>query len=306
MQTIHYLLDNNTWQNLLEAVAAAAAAMALLVMLRWLACSYLSKLGDRKKTQLDDIVAKALATTHWVVLAIAALYVGGNQLDLTVTADRLLSNALMIALTVQAGIWVSKVMVGWLRLRAEESAGSDTIVTHLALVDFMVRLLVWVVVVLSVLSNLGFNITAMVTSLGIGGVAVALAVQNILGDLFASMSIALDKPFVAGDSIVVDTISGTVKHVGLKSTRVQADSGEEVVFSNADLLKSRIRNYKRMDERRALFGFSLSYTTPTEMLGRIPAMVEEIVRDQPETRFDRAHFKTLGRTAWTSKWCTLC
>jgi len=145
--------------------------------------------------------------------------------------------------------------------------------------------------------NLGFNVTTLVASLGIGGVAVALAVQNILGDLFASLSIALDKPFVIGDFIVVDDIAGTVEHVGLKTTRVRSLSGEQVVFSNADLLKSRIHNYKRLYERRVLFGFGVLYRTPPEQLAAIPPMVREIITGQVGTRFDRAHFKGFGASS---------
>ncbi|HLF22448.1 MAG TPA: mechanosensitive ion channel family protein, partial [Burkholderiales bacterium] len=123
------------------------------------------------------------------------------------------------------------------------------------------------------------------------------AVQNILGDIFASLSIALDKPFVIGDFIVVDDALGTVEYIGLKTTRVRSLSGEQIVFSNADLLKRRIRNYKRMAERRVEFRFGVVYGLPSEQLARIPVMVREIVEQQPKTRFDRVHFKEYGDSA---------
>jgi small-conductance mechanosensitive channel len=133
-----------------------------------------------------------------------------------------------------------------------------------------------------------------VTSLGIGGIAVALAVQNILGDLFSSLSITLDKPFSIGDFIVVGDYEGTVEDIGLKSTRIKSLSGEEVVFSNSDLLNSRIRNYKKMEERRISFDIGVVYGTPGKKLEKIPAIIEEIIKPQPNVRFERAHFRSLG------------
>ncbi len=133
--------------------------------------------------------------------------------------------------------------------------------------------------------------------LGVTGIAVALALQNILGDLFASLSIVLDKPFVVGDYIVVDTLQGTVERIGLKTTRVRSLSGEQIVFSNADLLKSRLRNFKRMQERRVAFTFGVTYQTPEALLTRIPGIVREVITPLPSTRFDRAHFQSFGEYA---------
>jgi small-conductance mechanosensitive channel len=152
----------------------------------------------------------------------------------------------------------------------------------------------WAVLLLMILDNLGFNITTLVASLGIGGIAVALAVQNILGDIFASLSIAMDKPFVIGDFIIVGEQLGTVEYIGLKTTRIRSLSGEQIVFSNNDLLNSRIRNFKRMYERRVLFGFGVVYQTSHEQLKKIPVMVREIIEGLENTRFDRAHFKEYG------------
>ncbi|QNM97327.1 mechanosensitive ion channel family protein [Chitinimonas koreensis] len=292
MSALRYLYEHNSAEDALTALAVAAAVFAALWLLRRLLQGRLRTLARRTATKLDDVAADVVDGTHRLTLLLAAIYAGANQLELGSLETRL-DQLMLIALTIQGGVWLSQAALSWLRYRAQGEDASATVATHMALAGFVLRLVIWVVVVLSILSNLGFDITALVTSLGIGGVAVALAVQNILGDLFASMSIALDKPFMAGDAIVVDTFSGTVKHVGLKTTRIQADSGEEVVFSNADLLKSRIRNYKRMDERRAVFTFTLAHSTPTEQLRRIPELMREIVEAQEEARFDRTHLKAL-------------
>jgi len=145
-----------------------------------------------------------------------------------------------------------------------------------------------------VLDNLGVDITALVAGLGIGGIAVALAAQNVLGDLFASLSIVLDKPFVVGDFLNVDDFLGSVEHVGLKTTRLRSLSGEQLVFSNNDLLNSRIRNYGRMFERRVVFSLGVTYETPPEKLRGIPTIIREAVEAKDKVRFDRAHFQKYG------------
>ena len=144
------------------------------------------------------------------------------------------------------------------------------------------------------LDNLGVNITALVAGLGVGGIAVALAVQTILGDLFASLSIVVDKPFVVGDFLIVRDLLGSVEHVGLKTKRLRSLSGEQLVFSNSDLLNSRIRNYGRMYERRVAFDIGVTYQAPREKLVKIPEIIREAVEKQQKTRFDRSHFKAYG------------
>jgi small-conductance mechanosensitive channel len=155
-------------------------------------------------------------------------------------------------------------------------------------------MLLWTIILLVALDNLGFNVTTLIAGLGISGIAIALAVQNILGDLFSSFSIVLDKPFVIGDFIIIDEYLGTVEYVGIKTTRIRSLSGEQLIFSNSDLLKSRIRNFKRMFERRVVFSVSVVYGTSHENLVKIPKMIREIILNQDRVRFDRAHFKEYG------------
>jgi small-conductance mechanosensitive channel len=174
----------------------------------------------------------------------------------------------------------------------ERLAGAE--ITTIQGIGVLARLAVGVIVVLVGLDHFGVNITAMVAGLGVGGVAVALAVQNILGDLFASLSIVLDKPFVVGDFIVVGEQRGTVEQIGLKTTRVRSLSGEQLVFSNGDLLSSRIQNFKRMDQRRVLFRIGVTYQTPRSALEAIPVRLRAIVESQESVRFDRAHFVEYG------------
>jgi small-conductance mechanosensitive channel len=154
----------------------------------------------------------------------------------------------------------------------------------------MVLMVVWSVMLLSILANLGVDITALVASLGVGGIAVALAVQTVLSDVFASLSIGVDKPFEIGDFVVFGEVAGTIEHIGLKTTRIRSLSGEQVVCANADLLRQIVHNYKRMDTRRIVFKFGISYDTPSDKVRQVSEKVGEIIRATPKTRFDRAHF----------------
>ena len=163
--------------------------------------------------------------------------------------------------------------------------------------SFLARLLLWVTVLLLVIDNLGIDVTALVAGMVIGGIAIALAVQNILSDLFASLSIVLDKPFVNGDFVVVGDMAGSVEHVGIKTTRIRSISGEQLVFSNSDLLQSRIRNFGRMQQRRVVFSLGVTYQTPAEKLERIPALLRAAIETQEKVRFDRSHFASYGDSA---------
>jgi small-conductance mechanosensitive channel len=180
------------------------------------------------------------------------------------------------------------------RKRGRSLAADRAMVGSLGIIGFIVNVVIWALVVLLTLDNLGIDITALVAGLGIGGIAVALAVQNILGDLFASLSIALDRPFVVGDFLNVGDFLGTVENIGIKSTRLRSLSGEQIIMPNADLLGSRVRNYGRMVERRVVFATNVTYETPIERIERIPTLIREIIESQPDTRFDRSHFAKHG------------
>lgn len=280
----------------LVALGIVLGAAAVLFALRRFLPARLAALARRTETRLDDAVAEMMAATWPAFLAAMALYAGAQYLALPAKAARVADGLVVIALLLQTGTWGQRGIALWLAqtLRVkQEAAGATT----LSVLGFVARIVLWSVVVLMILDNLGVNITTLVASLGIGGIAVALAVQNILGDIFASLSIAMDRPFAIGDFIIVDDVLGTVEYIGLKTTRIRSLSGEQIVFSNADLLKSRIRNYKRMTERRVVFGFGAVYQTPHDKLERMPAMVREVIEAQPKTRFDRAHFKEYGDSA---------
>jgi len=277
------------------ALGIALGLTFLFYYIRRIVLKRVRAYAERTPTSYDDLVGDLIATTGKLFLTVVALYLGAHALDLAPKPTRVVNGVMIVALWVQAALWGSSAIAWWMgrtlpAKRETDAAGATT----LGVLGFIARVLLWSIVLLMILDNLGFDITALVASLGIGGIAVALAVQNILGDIFASLSIALDKPFVLGDFIIVGDLPGTVEYIGLKTTRVRSLTGEQIIFSNADLLQSRIRNYKRMFERRILFSFGVLYETPADKLERIPQLVREIVEAHEQVRFDRAHFKEFG------------
>ncbi|MCF8159063.1 MAG: mechanosensitive ion channel [Polaromonas sp.] len=290
------LIANNTLQDLTYALLVAATFMLLLLALRWLVLRYLKRIASNTETEIDNFLLEVLSATRVLLAAAIGLYLGSHFLTLPATMEKWVGRIFVIALILQLGFWASRGLIFWLRNHFsqgnEEDQGARAMT--LSLLSFLGRVVVWVLVLLSMMDNLGINVTALVASLGIGGIAIALAAQNILSDLFASLTIAIDKPFVIGDFIILGEEMGTVEHVGLKTTRIRSLGGEQIVLSNNDLLQSRIRNYKRMDERRALFAIGVTYDTPAEKLELIPKLIEQAVAAQTDARFDRAHFKCFG------------
>ena len=218
------------------------------------------------------------------------------------TARLLLRILFVVAVALQVTRWAFESLdagIGLFVRHLRERQGDDdqNLTVAAPAVRFLVRLLVVALVAILVLQNLGVDVTAMITGLGIGGVAVALAMQNVLGDLFASLSILLDKPFVVGDYIVVGTTQGTIERIGLKTTRIRALSGEQLVVANSDLLSSRIQNFKRMQQRRVQFSLGVTYETSLDTVAKLPAVIRECVEARRGVRFERAHFTSFGDSA---------
>jgi small-conductance mechanosensitive channel len=276
------------------------AVVCALAVLRYVMARVVGALAKRTTTELDDYLAQVIAGTRLWLLFPFALYAGASALELPPKLEQLIELLVVVALVLQVVLWINGFIGFWLERQVEKRRGVDGEgVTALTLLGFAARVVVWALMLLLILDQLGFDITALVAGLGIGGIAIALAVQNVLGDLFASLSIVLDKPFVVGDFIIVDDLLGTVEYIGLKTTRLRSLSGELIVFANNDLLKSRVRNFKRMYERRVVFSVGVTYQTPLEKLENIPALLRAAVERRKQTRFDRAHFKAYGDFALT-------
>ena len=282
--------DLKTW---LIALGVTLGTLVVLRLIEQVLIVRAQKLAQRTYTVVDDVLVGALRRTKSIFLLIVAVFVGSSWLALPEEVRGILWKTTVVATLLQGAIWIGGALDIWMeRYREERVAGEDR--TTLNALSFLGRLVLWAIVLLLILDNLGVDVTALVAGLGIGGVAVALAVQNILGDLFGSLSIVLDKPFVLGDFIIVGDLMGAVEHIGIKTTRIRSISGEQLVFSNADLLSSRIRNYGRMQQRRVVFNIGVTYQTPPEKLERIPIIIREAIEAVENTRFDRSHFFSYG------------
>jgi small-conductance mechanosensitive channel len=243
-------------------------------------------------------LSRIIGRTSQLFLLIAAITAGSLSLPISGAQFALIHRIFDVALILQMAIWVSIAFTSWLD-QVGRGSGTDyrALSNAHAIIGTIVRVGLWSIAVMLVFDNLGFNVTALVTGLGIGGIAIGLAVQKILADLFASLAILLDRPFEYGDFIVTGSQMGTVEQIGLKTTRLRAPSGEQLVIANSDLLDSRIQNFKRMNERRVIFQFGVVAGTSSDGLKRVPQLVEEAVKQQKLARFERCHLVSFADTA---------
>ncbi|MFO7171343.1 MAG: mechanosensitive ion channel family protein [Bacillota bacterium] len=294
------ILFENGWGRWATALGIAALVLGAGRLLQRVVLQRLRQMAERTETDLDDAAVDLLQRTRWFFFLALALWSGSQVLLLDPWVEDALRKILVTASFLQVALWgsglITHLVDRYTRRLLEDDAVTATTISALGVVG---RIILWILIALLALENLftGLNLSALIAGLGIGGIAVGLAVQSILGDLFASLSIVLDKPFVIGDFIVVDNLMGTVEHIGLKSTRIRSLTGEQIIFGNSDLLKCRIRNYKRMQERRVVFHLRVPHQTPVEKLEAIPGILREIISAQPHARFDRAHFASFGNDA---------
>lgn len=283
----------NTASEWMIAAAIAAGITLVLATVRAVASHRL-----RPTTFPRGLLLVVVRHTTYIFLAFIGIGIGSTYLTMPGKSSRILGIIITLAALFQLAWWGHGVMRFWVKRvitqRAESDVGSVTAIRTFGTIGLVA---LWVVILLAVIATLGIDVTALVAGLGIGGIAIALAVQNIVGDLFASVSIIVDKPFVVGDFIQVEDLLGSVQQIGLKTTRLSSLSGEQLIFGNGDLLKSRIHNYKRMVERRVVFSVRIEYGTSDNLVEKVPAMIRSAITTQSPVRMDRAHFKEFGEYA---------
>ncbi|WP_347558646.1 mechanosensitive ion channel family protein [Robbsia sp. KACC 23696] len=291
--TINTLLGISALDWLYACVAAIVSYVVLVAALGFI-IKRLEIFAAKTTTQVDDVVIAVIKRTHRFTLLIAAILIGAKFLEVGPKWDVRISHLWFLVIGLQIAIWINRAVSVWTasRLTGTGPAAHNPVIT--TMISWLLRALLWAVLLLDVLANMGVNITAFVASLGVGGIAIALAVQSILSDVFASAAIGLDKPFEIGDFVVFGDVAGSVEQIGLKTTRIRSLSGEEIVCSNTELLKNIIHNYKRMAERRILFGFGVTYDATPGQLREVPSIVKSAIESAGNTRFDRAHFKQFG------------
>ena len=299
MNDIHALLDLKYWNNSLRDYAWALLLFVLiwigLYLLKRLLLRGLIRISKRTASSLDDFIAQALSKFGFFFLLTISVFFASRYLTLPHRLDLALLYLLLIVVTIRLVV-IIQATISFVLERHMRVAGEDARAEMSSLRTFtwLINGVIWLIAALFIISNLGINITSFVAGLGIGGIAIALAAQSILGDFFSSLTIMLDKPFRVGDAITVGDITGTVENIGVKTSRIRSVTGEQIVIGNSDLTSTRIRNMKRMQERRVLYRFGIRYDTPADQARAVPSLVDAIIRAHPEVRFDRAHFIAFG------------
>ncbi|MDQ7773648.1 MAG: mechanosensitive ion channel family protein [Elusimicrobiales bacterium] len=285
----------NTLSDYLHAAAVFGIVLAGLYLLRSVVLAKLRELAKKTETGLDDLLVELIYAVKAPEYHLIALYASVRYLEMPPAFDRALFAVILVVLAVRAVTLAQKLLDYWLEKFAAErytdQAVRDTVLKSARVVF---KTLLWVTAAIFVLSNLGVNVSAALAGLGIGGVAVALAAQAILGDLFNFFVILLDKPFRIGDFVILDDMMGTIEHIGLKSTRVRSLGGELIIISNSRMLTGGLRNYKAMNQRRVVFKIGVTYQTPQEKLRLIPSLIKEAVSSVQDTRFDRSNLQAYG------------
>jgi small-conductance mechanosensitive channel len=286
--------NNAAWRWVLAGSIAAISVVVGFAARRVLRRQY-ERRAATAEFEMSEVLLRVVGRTRALFLVAGALFLGFLAVDLPDRVRGGILSAITLISFFQMGIWATAGIVAWVELKRKRAVATDRAAAGtLGIINFIAQVVVWALVTLLTLDNLGVDITALVAGLGIGGIAVALALQRVLGDLLASLSIALDRPFVVGDFVIVGEFMGTVEHIGIKSCRLRSLSGEQITICNTDLLGSRLRNYGRMLERRVLFTLHVTYETPRDKLKRIPELIADIVRSEEQTRFERAHFAKYG------------
>lgn len=289
----------NSLLNWFIALGIIIVSWAVIRIARVVLLKRLKNLASRTSTTLDNFIVQLAEGALIPALYLGALYAGLSYLTLSARVNKLLHVAVMVVIT----FIVIKTISSALNYLINNALGNDAEDIEKKKqargIIIIVNIVMWIMALIFLVNNLGYNITSVITGLGIGGVAIALASQNILGDLFNYFVIFFDKPFEVGDFIIVDDKLGSIEYIGVKSTRIRTLSGEQLICSNTNLVNARIHNYKRMEKRRVLFNLGVVYSTPPEKVEKVPGILKEIILKQQDTTFDRAHFSAFGQFSLT-------
>lgn len=297
---LEYQLLGNVGQQWLLSIAVFVGLVIVFKIFSSIVISRLKKISERTKTDIDDFLISLINNVKPPFYFFVALYAATQLLELNDLIGRIIFGLFLVTVVYQAITILQRVIdYGIQKILISSDRGEDQDKEGVVkLIGQMTKAVLWIVGALMLFSNFGIDVTSLIAGLGIGGVAIALALQNVLGDLFASFSIFLDKPFKVGDYISISpTEKGTVEKVGIKTTRVRTLQGQQLVISNKKLTDSSVENFRRMDKRRSTFTFGVLYETPLEKVKAIPVMITEIIEKVENANLNRVHFKTFGASS---------
>lgn len=282
----------NSMKEYAIALGMFIGLIIILKIFKYQIIHHLKILSKKTKTEIDDIIIKAVDSIGWMFYALLSIYIPLKFLALPAIADKIIDYGIIIVIVFYAVKIFNKGLDFGKEMYVKKKGEEDTTAIRLLIKIF--KVIIWIIAGLLIISNLGYNVSSLVAGLGIGGIAIGLALQNVFSDIFASFSIYFDKPFKVGDYIVIGTDRGIVKKIGIKSTRMQTLQGEELIVSNRELTETRINNYKKLKKRRINFTLGVVYGTPTLKLEKIPKIITEIMKKAKKAELDRVHFKQFG------------
>jgi small-conductance mechanosensitive channel len=287
---------NLVWQAAIAAAGAGLLFGALAAARAWIRRAVAAP--RLASTAIGPMLIRTAESTHVLFLAAAAAFLALPLVPGPASLISAVQFAFVIAASLQGAAWVREWILALLERQAAAPTGEETVLSNaMGIVGWLVNLAIWSFAFLIILSNLGVDVTALIAGLGIGGIAIGLAAQGIVADLFAALSILFDRPFVKGDFVVIGALTGEIEEIGLKTTRIRALTGEQIVVSNAQLLSRDIHNFRRMSERRTAFKLGVAYDTDAAIVARTPDLLREIVSAQDGVRFERAHLTGFGAAA---------
>ena len=288
-QFILNILGNNQIENILTSLGIFAAAFLALKIFKTIIIQKLKSLSKKTETDIDDVFIQIIQSINWPFYLLISVFIAAQFIQLSARVEKVFGYIAILTVAYYLVRALQKLIEFSLEKLHKKEKGLDR--TLINLINKLSSWLLWLIVIIIILQNFGFNVSTLLGGLGVAGIAIAFALQNVLADIFASFSIYLDRPFKIGDFIAIGEDSGTVEKIGLKSTRLKTLQGQELIISNKELTESRVQNYKRMKERRIVFVLGVAYETPSQKLKKIPKIVKDIFAEIKIVRLDRVHFK---------------
>ena len=287
---------NNSGQEWLAAITIFLSALIIFKIFKIIIITRLKKIVEKTKNDFDDTVIEIISNIKPPFYFLAALYLGIRNLTLSALTVKVIKIFFIVIVIYEAIKAIQNIIDYGARkiINRGRKETDETDKSTLKTINIIVKIILWTFGAILLFSNLGIDVTSLITGLGIGGIAVALAIQNILSDIFASFSILIDKPFQVGDFIKIGSDSGTVEKIGIKTTRIRTPDGQQLIIANKELTSARVQNFKRLEKRRALLKLGIVYETDKAKLEKIPGIIEKIVKNTDKTEFDRCHFKEFG------------
>ncbi len=294
--TVIDIIYKNSLNDYLNFLFILILSIVIIRFFKFVIVKRLKELAKKTESKIDDIAIDIIDKIHWTFFVLLALFIAINFIYIPEFIITIL-NYLTVIYLVYYAIKMVHILIDYYTdslIKKKQKYDKELDVTVIHVMNKFLKYFLWVIVVIVALDNLKINVSALITGLGIGGIAVALALQNVLGDMFASFSIYFDKPFKVGDYIIFGDNEGTVKQIGIKSTRIEALQGQEIVISNRQLIETIVHNYKRMQYRRIIFKIYVNYNTDVEIVKKIPDIIKDIITKIDNAQFGRTHFSTFG------------